>query len=642
MANQAANKILLIGWPGADWNLCEPLLAQGHMPNLQRLIARGAHGHVRSVVPILGPPAWTSVATGKRPHKHGIHGLFEPDQELGGARPASSESRTTKALWNILTESGLAVHVIGWPASHPAEPTNGIMVTDRHAIARVEFGRPWPQPDGSVHPPELRPQLAPLRLHPEQLDYETLAFFVPSIDSLGMSGAARLAALKSSLAATVSTHAAATWTLENRPWDVAAICYSGIEQLCHAYGRYAPSEPASTNAAADNPLQFIIPAAYRFHDMMLGRLLQLAGDDATVILLSAHGHKLGAALPRELVEEPENAELLHTPSGVCVISGPLVKANASIERASILDVTPTILTLLGLPHGADMDGRPLLEIFHPRLNPAMIASWGMSIETHPRKGDAAFSPVEHDALQQLLAELQQSGYTDPQEQKLVEQQQRVVAKNRFLLARSLLEAGELANAHSILEELHADSPAAWPIAEMLLETLLISGDPSTASKVLDSLPGQVGDSAWRHLTRGRIALNQRCPNDALLHFLRARELVPRHVRTSLFLGQTYLALRRWTEAREAFNAALAADPHHAEALYGLANIANKQTNFAEAIALTTQSLAVHELPLAYYQRGYALMKLRRNAEAADDFSRMLQLLPTFRPAKRFLNRLSPN
>ncbi len=639
MVNRVANKVLLIGWPGADWNLCDPLLAQGQVPNLERLIARGAHGHVRSVVPILSPPLWTSVATGKRPDKHGIHGLFEPDQELGGARPASSESRTTKALWNLLAESGLAVHVIGWPASHPAEPTSGVMVTDRHAIARVELGKPWPQPDGSVHPPELRPQLAPLRLHPEQLDQETLSFFVPSIDSLGMSGASRLAALKSSLAATVSTHAAATWALETRPWDVAAICYSGIEQLCHAYGRHASSEPASTNAATDNPLRSIIPAAYRFHDMMLGRLLQLAGNDATIILLSDHGHKLAAALPRELAEEPENAELLHTPSGMCVISGPLVKTNASIERASILDVTPTLLTLLGLPHGADMDGRPLAELFDPPLKPATIASWD-----DPRKGDAAHcSPdVGRDALQQLLAELAHAGYTDPQEQKLAKQQQRVIAKNRFLLARSLLVAGKFTDARSILEELHADSPAAWPIAEMLVETLLISGDASAASKVLASLPGDIGDPAWRHVIRGGIELNIARPKEAIPHFLQAQEAAPGNIRTSVFLGQTYLALRRWTEAREAFIAALAADPHHAEALYGLAAIANKQTNFAEAIALTTQSLAIHELPLAYYQRGYALMKLGRNVEAADDFSRTLQLLPTFRPANRFLNRLSSN
>jgi tetratricopeptide (TPR) repeat protein len=637
MANQAANKTLLIGWPGADWNACDPLLAQGQLPNLQRLIDRGVRGHVRSVVPILSPPAWTSVTTGKRPHKHGIHGLFEPDQELGGVRPASSESRTTKALWNILTESGLAVHVIGWPASHPAEPTSGVTVTDRHAIARVEFGKPWPQPEGSVHPPEMRPQLAPLRLHPEQLDRETLAFFVPEIDSLGMSGASRLGALKSILAASVSTHAAATWVLETHPWDVAAICYSGIEQLCHAYGRYAPSAPATINAATDNPLQSIIPAAYCFHDMMLGRLLQLAGDDATIILFSDHGHKLGAVLPRNLAEEPENAELLHTPLGMCVISGPRVRTDSKLKRASILDVTPTLLTLLGLPHGADMDGRPLAELFDPPLQPTTIASWD-----NPRKGDAAHFSVEQDTLQQLLAELEQAGYADPQEQKLAEQHERVVAKNRFLLARSLLEAGELTNARSILEELHADSPAAWPIAEMLVETLLISGDVSTATNALAALPDDIGDPAWRHLTRGRIELNNARPKEALLHFLQAQKAAPSNIRTSIFLGQTYLALRRWTEAREAFDAALATDPQHAEALYGLAVVANKEGKFAEAVALATQALATRELPLAYYQRGYAQMKRGQTAEAADDFSRTLQLLPNFRPAQRFLNRLTPS
>jgi tetratricopeptide (TPR) repeat protein len=637
MGQRVANKILLIGWDGAGWNHCNPLLAAGQMPNLQRLIARGARGALRSVVPLLSPPAWTSVATGKRPYKHGVHGLLEPDEQLGGARPASSESRTTKSFWNILNERGHTVHLIGWPASHPAEPTIGVTVTDRHAISRVEFGKPWPQPEGSVHPPELRPQLASLRLHPDQLDRETLAFFVPSIDSLGMSGASRLSALKASLAATVTSHAAATWALENHAWDVAAICYSGIEQLCHAYGRYAPSEAASTNAETANPLQSIIPAAYRFHDMMLGRLLQLAGDDATIILLSDHGHKLGAALPRELAEEPENAELLHAPSGMCVISGPLVKTNASIERASILDITPTLLTLLGLPHGADMDGRTLANLFDPPLSTSTIASWDK-----PKKGDAAhYSPVEQDALQQLLAELEQAGYADPQEQKLAEQQERVVAKNRFLLARSLLEAGELGDARSILEELQADFPANWPIAEMLIETLLLGGDASTASGLLARTPEHAGNLAWRHLTRGRIELNKARPKDAILHFLHAREAAPSNIRVAVFLGKTYLALRRWTEARQAFEAALAADPEHAEALFGLSVVANRERRFDEAVILAMQALAIHELPLAYYHRGYALMKLGQTAKAADDFSRTLKLLPNYRPAERLLHRLAP-
>ena len=67
----------------------------------------------------------TSIATGKRPYKHGIHGFSEPDPHSGGIRPITNLSRKTKAVWNILNQHGQKANVIGWWPSHPAEPING-------------------------------------------------------------------------------------------------------------------------------------------------------------------------------------------------------------------------------------------------------------------------------------------------------------------------------------------------------------------------------------------------------------------------------------------------------------------------------------------------------------------------------------
>ena len=53
----------------------------------------------------------------------------------------------------------------------------------------------------------------------------------------------------------------------------------------------------------------------------------------------------------------------HTKDGVFVAHGPLVKEGFHIEKASIVDVAPTILQMFGIKPGADMDGRILDEIF---------------------------------------------------------------------------------------------------------------------------------------------------------------------------------------------------------------------------------------------------------------------------------------
>ena len=99
-------KILLVGWDAADWKVITPLVDAGKMPNIQRLIEHGVMGNLATLYPVLSPMLWTSIATGKRPFKHGIHGFSEPDPHTGGIRPITNLSRKTKAVWNILNQNG--------------------------------------------------------------------------------------------------------------------------------------------------------------------------------------------------------------------------------------------------------------------------------------------------------------------------------------------------------------------------------------------------------------------------------------------------------------------------------------------------------------------------------------------------------
>jgi len=82
-------KVLLIGWDAADWKVIHPLMDKGEMPNLQRLVEAGAVGQIATLHPPLSPMLWTSIATGKRPFKHGIHGFAEPtpDAWVSGRSP---------------------------------------------------------------------------------------------------------------------------------------------------------------------------------------------------------------------------------------------------------------------------------------------------------------------------------------------------------------------------------------------------------------------------------------------------------------------------------------------------------------------------------------------------------------------------
>ncbi len=81
------NKLLLIGWDAADWNIIWPLIAQGKMPALKKIIENGVYGNMSTMSPPYSPMLWTTVATGKTPDKHGVLGFIEVTPDAKSVRP---------------------------------------------------------------------------------------------------------------------------------------------------------------------------------------------------------------------------------------------------------------------------------------------------------------------------------------------------------------------------------------------------------------------------------------------------------------------------------------------------------------------------------------------------------------------------
>ena len=127
MARLLAGKGLLIGWDAADWKVATPLMDQGLMPTLNDLVNTASWAiwlrYGRYFRRCCGTPL-------QRADKHGNLGFTELNPQSGGVRPVSSTSRKAKAIWNILSQRGFKTHVLGWFAGHPAEPINGISVSD--------------------------------------------------------------------------------------------------------------------------------------------------------------------------------------------------------------------------------------------------------------------------------------------------------------------------------------------------------------------------------------------------------------------------------------------------------------------------------------------------------------------------------
>ena len=101
-------RVLVLGLDGVPWSLLDPWLHEGRLPHLARLIARGGRGDLRSTVPYVTAPAWTSCVTGVNPGKHGVLDFAMQRANDYGINVVNSTWVRARPLWTILENRGSA------------------------------------------------------------------------------------------------------------------------------------------------------------------------------------------------------------------------------------------------------------------------------------------------------------------------------------------------------------------------------------------------------------------------------------------------------------------------------------------------------------------------------------------------------
>lgn len=595
MPKRLAKRVLLIGWDAADWQMIDPLLQAGQMPALARFLSQGVRANIATLHPIISPILWNSIATGKLADKHGILGFLEPDGK-GGLRPVSSTSRQAKAVWNILSQSGLQSTVVNWFASAPAERINGVVVTDRVQQSVCEPS-PAPLDESSVWPGRLVEEIAELVLTPNDIAAETAQVFVPEVMSLDHERNPFPSGLAKLLAECATTHNVATHLLETEPFDFMAVYYDTIDHFGHLFMEFHPPAMEHVTEVEARVLGGAMNAAYRYHDLMLARLLTLAGPETTVIIISDHGFQNGALRPRLFVD-PEthrkggaglNPIAWHRPYGVFAASGPGIKKGVELNGVTLLDICPTILTLMGLPVGQDMDGRAVLHMFE---SPPEVASIPTYEGEHPLDGVhrgelAEDSYSAHETLKQL-ADL---GYIAPLTGDMAETTEQVLRDRKSNLAQSLFSTRKTVQAEKILRELVAESPSPKYLARLAM-CLVEQERFDEAERLLQGVTADPAEAPVATMLLAQIRFGQG-------KYVEAAELAGKVTQYGLRfagihsqLGQIHAKENRWKEAEAAFREALAIDPDDAEALDGLGQALRGLGKPEEAVYLHMKAIAL--------------------------------------------------
>jgi len=671
MSKPLAKKVLLVGWDAADWKVINPLLDQGLMPTLEDFVNHGVMGNIATLRPILSPMLWNSIATGKRADKHGILGFMEPDPQTGGVRPVTSTSRKVRALWNILSAQGRKAHVLGWFAGHPAEPINGISVSDLFPYAVGPREKEWPLPPGAVHPESLRDTFAKLRMHPAEVSEAAILPWIPRAAEIDQEKDKGLQSFAKILSENCSIHNAATWILQNEEWDFLAVYYNGIDHFCHGFMHFHPPQMEGIPNDKFEIYKDVVNGAYRFHDMMLETLLQLAGPDVTVILVSDHGFHSDHLRPTGIPNEPAGPAIQHRPFGIVCMKGEHIKQDERIYGATLLDVTPTVLTLFGLPVGEDMDGRVLVQAFDQTPEITRIKSW------EDERGNFGMHPadlrMDPAAAQAVLQQFVALGYIQEPSEDQAKAVEIAVREQHYNLAGMYLDSRRPHEALPLLEDLWKKWPDQARFAQQLAQCYLVLRRRAEAKAILQQLidnppkpeprkkkgeeaipaekqveaaagpakpDGPPPPRPWADLLMGIIQFEEGDMDAALASLLKAESFDPRLPDLHLRIGEVYLRQRRSDDAERAFQRALDIDGDSPAAHLGLAMVHLRKRRNEEAAEQALQAVGLqHFLPMGHFYLGVALARLGHRERAALAFETSLTMLPGLLAAHRWLAAL---
>ena len=419
-------RVMILGFDGADPEFLSSLMSQGKLPNFQRLFREGAYGPCRTFKPTKSNVVWTSIATGKRMEKHGIIDWMVLSEDGQERLLTTGNQRRTEAVWNIATDAGKSVQIVNWWATWPAEAVDGELVSNHFTKvrrARIEE---------ATYPEALYEELRPLADMEDELVQEEMRSAGIPVYSPGMLEGVfrpsdnflrRFRASVDLFAEDLLVERVATHLMETRGQrDLFGVIFRNADIFSHFLWRFidlrlatqvydllnerrVPLSP-EIEQRMDQAYAAVLESVYVHEDRRLGRFLERAGPDTVVVVVSDHGFQFRNygfyhyALGPPGARAPGSVETL-APPGVVFLWGPPIRAGTELTDPSVFDVTPTILYLMGLPVGRDMDGRVLVEALSPELLATRPVEWTPTHDKGRRGGEPRRSPVDEEILKEL-------------------------------------------------------------------------------------------------------------------------------------------------------------------------------------------------------------------------------------------------
>jgi hypothetical protein len=385
-----ARRVFVVGIDGLAPTDVAPDEASGRVPAFGRLARRGAFGPLATLQPTEGPPLWTTMMTGRLPRDHGIlsastyrlrgsgsdWALLPKGALVGGLerlslasrRPVASTSRRRRALWNVLDAIGVPAGLVRVWGTHPPETIRGFVLSPYFHLLR---GDPARAAD-ALFPRDLLPEVAARAVSARDLDPALLADFaqVPAPPASPLDDPLLGELARDALAPDLTYARAAQVLAQAYAPSLLVVSFHGYDAAGHAFYRYAHPE-AFGNVNAEDARRYgrVMDRYASLVERWVSDLERGFGPGDLLVVVSAHGlqptplwQRLLGVLSGTTVSDASHAG---APDGVFLAAGAGIRPGSTPVNATLLDVAPTLLYLMGLPVARDMEGRILTEILDP-------------------------------------------------------------------------------------------------------------------------------------------------------------------------------------------------------------------------------------------------------------------------------------
>ena len=373
-------RVIVIGVNGMEWDIIRPLLLQGEMPNLDKLIHEGVYGKLRTLPAPNCPKVYTTIATSTPPEQNGITGF------LVGGTTANTNMLKEEPLWSVLSKHGVTVGMANVPATFPVLPVNGYMIS-----GMLTRGKNCE--DGVLCAPKLSEVEGGDAVYPRsmvaELEKNVGDFYIdcarmPSADELkGKESEVVNAWLTKVQTIREQQKKLFDYLLTNHPTDFTMMVQSCEDRVGHWLYPIQPFN-AGYNAKINSVRINAFPDQYRALDKVLGTILRHTDENTYVFIVSDHGIK-----PLREFEEDPHMHMDHggtTPviakhdfadgddvPGSLIVVGPTIKHDVRLMgfQASVFDIAPTVLHIYGIPQPPQMRGHVLMDFFAKPGAPAV-------------------------------------------------------------------------------------------------------------------------------------------------------------------------------------------------------------------------------------------------------------------------------